>query len=201
MPKRVRAEIPALIGAALIVLLQAVPAGDALEYRRALLAAEPWRVLTAHVVHLNWTHALVNAAAWLVLARLFAPEMGARRQVVCLLLAAAAVSAALALAYPSIAWYRGASGILHALYFAGATVVLRNAARAPRRGGALALAVALVAGGWLKIALELPAGGATPYAPWLGSAVVPQAHLVGAIAGTFFGASLRRRRADAALGA
>jgi rhomboid family GlyGly-CTERM serine protease len=199
MLKLDRPELWALIGAALIVLLQALPAGEALEYRRALLAAEPWRLLSGHLVHLNWTHALVNAAAWVVLARLFAPELDARRQALCMLLAALFVSAALALVCPEIAWYRGASGVLHALYFAGATAMLRAALSAPRRALPLAFAAALVAGGWIKVALEIPRGALTPYADWLGAPTVPQAHLAGAVIATLLVSLFSRRRRPGAL--
>ena len=45
--------------------------GPALEYRRALLASEPWRLLTAHFPHLSLTHALLNSIALMLLGRLF----------------------------------------------------------------------------------------------------------------------------------
>jgi rhomboid family GlyGly-CTERM serine protease len=173
--------------AALVLVLQAVPAaGSMLEYRRGLLAGEPWRLLTAHFVHINWTHALANAVAWLVLAQLFAAQINARRHWLTIAVAAATVSGALAAFYPAIEWYRGASGVLHALFFAGATAMLLGALlRPPPR--ALALPLALLAGGWAKVALELPHGAFTPYAAWLGATTVPQAHLLGAIAGTAVG--------------
>lgn len=178
---------PALAGAALILLLQSMPAVlPALEYRRAALAAEPWRLLTGHLVHVNWTHALVNAVAWVVLASLFAPQLDARRQSLSLALGAAFISLALAGGYPSIAWYRGASGALHALFFAGAvTAVGASLRRQPRRPALLPLA--LLVGGWIKVALEQPGGSATPHAEWLAATTVPQAHLLGALAGTLLG--------------
>jgi rhomboid family GlyGly-CTERM serine protease len=188
--------LAALAGAALTLLLQSLPAVlPALEYRRAMLLAEPWRLLTAHLVHVNWTHALVNAGAWLVLARLFAPQLDARRQLLSLLVGAACISLALAACYPSIEWYRGASGALHALFFAGAGTALAASLRR-RSWHAVLPPLALVAGGCAKIALELPRDGATPYAEWLAATTVPQAHLFGAIAGTalalLFAASARR---------
>jgi len=183
----------ALAGAALIVLQQALPeAGTALEYRRPLLAAEPWRIVGAHLVHINWTHALVNALAWVVLARLFERELPAGAQLLCLGGAAVVISLALALLLPGIAWYRGASGVLHALYFAGATAMLAEAARGR---GSPRWPQLLLAAGWIKVALEIPRGGETVFAAWLGAPVVPQAHLFGALFGTAFGLlSVLRRR-------
>jgi rhomboid family GlyGly-CTERM serine protease len=183
----------ALAGCALILLLQAVPAVlPLLEYRRAALLSEPWRLLTGHFVHVNWSHALVNAGAWLLLARLFAPQLDARRQLLSLLLGAAFISLTLVAWHPSIAWYRGASGALHALYFAGATAAIVRAARARTRRSA-GVALALLAGGWIKVALEQPGGSATPYAEWLAAATVPQAHLLGAVAGTLLGVLFAER--------
>jgi rhomboid family GlyGly-CTERM serine protease len=175
----------ALALAALSLLLLALGGADALEYRRELLATEPWRYVTGHLVHLNWSHALVNALALLIVARLFAPELGAHRQLAVLFASSLVISAALAVSYPGIAWYRGLSGIVHALFFAGATTWLVQAR--PRTLRNLWLPLALVIGGWIKVALEQPAGGALPHAEWLGAAVVPQAHLIGAACGTVFG--------------
>ena len=184
----------AAIAAVVLLLLQAVPeVATLLEYRRTLLLHEPWRLLTGHLVHLNWTHALINAAAWLALAHLFSPVLDVRRQLLCMAAGAFVISAALAIAYPTVEWYRGASGALHALFFAGATAALFQASRRPRRWLPLLWAAALLAGGAIKIALELPRGGATPYAEWLGANTVPQAHLAGAAVGIGLGMLFGRR--------
>lgn len=190
------AERCALAVAALALLLEALGVAEALEYRRALLAAEPWRLMTGHIVHVNWVHALVNALALLVVARLFAPDLRARRQPSVLLAAALAISLVLAAVYPGIAWYRGLSGVLHALFFAGSAAWLMRLE--PRSLRTLWLPAALYFGGWVKVALEQPAGDALPHADWLGAAVVPQAHLVGAACGSVLGLAfaLADRRRD-----
>jgi rhomboid family GlyGly-CTERM serine protease len=175
------------LGAAIALLaLQALGAGDHLEWRRGLLAAEPWRVVTGHLVHIGWLHALLNALALVVVARLYAPDLGVRRQLAALAASALAISAALAWLYPEIEWYRGLSGALHGLYFAGAMTWLLSEPRRSLRG--LWMPAALVIGGWIKVALEQPGTGAVVEAEWLGAAVVPQAHLVGAACGTLLGA-------------
>lgn len=174
-----------MAAAALALLLMAPGLAEPLEYRRALLAQEPWRVFTGHLVHLNWPHALVNALALLIVARLFAPDLSARRQVAVLLVAAVSISIGLAVLYPSIAWYRGMSGVIHALFFAGATLWLARAR--PWSARSLWLPAALVVGGWIKVMLEQPSGDVLPHAEWLGAAVVPQAHLIGAACGSALG--------------
>lgn len=177
----------AALGIALAVLvLQWADAGAALEYRRSALAHEPWRALSGHLVHVSWLHALVNAAALWLVARLLAPDLDARRQLLALGVSALAVSAALAWAYPGIEWYRGLSGALHGLFFAGAAKWL--ASERPRTWSRCWLPAALLAGGWIKVVVEQPGGATTPHAQWLGAAVVPQAHLVGALCGTVLGA-------------
>lgn len=200
-----RAERFALAGALLLLLLQAAVAaapavGSALEYRYVGLTAQPWRALSGHVVHINWPHALVNAAAWFIVARLFMHELSPARQLVVLVTSGIAISVGLAILYPQIAWYRGFSGVLHGLFFAGATAwLLRVLAKVRSRGALNAwLPAALVVGGWIKVALEQPVAGATPYAEWIGAATVPQAHLLGAACGTAFGLVYARARESGA---
>ena len=184
------------VGLALALLvLHALVAAEPLEYQRHLLAREPWRVLTGHLVHINWPHTLVNAAALWVVARLYAEDLGPQRQIVSLIASALAISGALALLYPSIDWYRGLSGALHGLFFAGATKWLLS--ERPRTFRRLWLPAALFVGGWIKVALEHPGGAATPHAQWLGAAVVPQAHFVGAVCGTVLGALFAATNAGA----
>jgi rhomboid family GlyGly-CTERM serine protease len=138
-------------------------------------------------VHINWTHAAVNAAAWLIVARLFAPDLSAATQVLALLVGALAITAGLALLHPWIQWYRGLSGALHALFFAGAGVWTWRAWHRPAARRERWLALVVLAGGWIKVGLEQPSAQVTPYVDWLGANVVPQAHLLGAMAGTIVG--------------
>lgn len=182
------AERCALALAAVALLLQAVDAGALLEYRRGLLVAQPWRLMSGHLVHINWMHALVNCVALVIVARLFAPELSALRQIAVLVVAAFVVGSGLAWFYPAVLWYRGLSGILHALFFAGAVAWLVASWRAqPRNARRIVVPALLVVGGWIKVAIEQPAGGTLPHADWLGAAVVPQAHLLGAACGSVLG--------------
>lgn len=188
------AERLALVGAALLLLLQAVPGWHgALEYRAGSGSAEPWRLLTGHIVHINWTHAVINAAAWWIVARLYAPELRPWRQAAVVLASALCISVGLATLHPTIAWYRGFSGVLHALFFAGGVQWLITSLRTSMRSTGtldvrhLWLPVVLVLGGAIKVLVEQPTGSATPFAEWLGAGTVPQSHLIGASVGVLWG--------------
>jgi rhomboid family GlyGly-CTERM serine protease len=179
------AERFALAGAAAVLLLQCADLGSALEYRRAMLATEPWRLLTAHLVHASWPHALVNALAWVALARLLAPELAPARQAALLASSALGTGLLLWFAAPEVAWYRGLSGALHGLGASGAVLWLAHPAAGggdglrPRLWPALLLAAV-----WAKVLAEQVGGGPIADGNWLGVTVITRSHLFGAAWGT-----------------
>lgn len=152
--------------------------GPALEYRRPLLAAEPWRLMSGHFVHLSLRHAMLNGIALLLLSRLFADRLRAREFWMILGGAPILISLAFWVALPELTWYRGLSGGLHTLYFAGCFAWL-----ASTEGRGRWLPIAALIGGATKVLLEQPWDSSFPFREWLGAAVVPQAHLFGAIVG------------------
>ncbi len=181
------------IGLPLVVLVilavEILGLGPVLEYRRPLLASEPWRLLTGHFAHLSLLHAMLNGVALLLLGRLFAGRL--RTAELWAILAGAPLLISLVFwgALPGLGWYRGLSGVLHALYFAGCVVWVRGS-----RGRERWLPLAALIGGMLKVLLEQPWDASFPFHAWLGAPVVPQAHLVGAIVGTAAGLCLSARR-------
>jgi len=184
-----RALTGMLVPALVTLLVQFFNLPMELEYRRPLLSSEPWRLFTGHFVHLSWLHAVLNCVALLILERLFEGRL--RRAELWLMLAASPVliSAALWIALPDLEWYRGLSATLHAIFFAGCIAWIA-AARHGRW-----LPVAALAGGVIKVLLEQPWDASLPFREWLGAAVVPQAHLAGALcgvaAGCFFAVARR----------
>jgi rhomboid family GlyGly-CTERM serine protease len=167
----------------LVLLVEFLLWGDALEYRRALLRSEPWRLLTGHFTHLSLLHAMVNSVALILLTKLFAERMRTWEQWAVLLGASLGISLVFWIAMPGLIWYRGLSGDLHALYFAGCVLWLLTSSGRDRW-----LPITALAGGTIKVLLEQPWRGETfPWLSWLGATVVPQAHLIGALLGTAAG--------------
>jgi len=173
----------------LVAIELLAPAGS-LEYRRALLAAEPWRLITGHFVHLSLTHALLNCVALMLLGRLFDARLKTGELWAVLGGAPVLISLGFWLFLPELEWYRGLSGALHTLYFAGCIVWLGEAT-----GRGRWLPMAALALGALKVLMEQPWDASFPFREWLGGAVVPQAHLIGATIGIAAGLGMRAVRA------
>jgi rhomboid family GlyGly-CTERM serine protease len=160
---------------ALFLLLQL--GGDAtltaLRYdRSALGAGQWWRLASAHVVHLNLRHALLNGLGLVLMWALFVTDYRARQWFLIVLAAAAAIDAGLWFRDTSVLWYVGASGVLHGVMAAGILAALRRGELA-----GVVLAVCLLA----KLTYE-QWSGALPFA---GAAVpvVVNAHLYGVFGG------------------
>lgn len=163
-------------GAAVILGVQAGADPALLEYRRDMLASEPWRALSGHWVHLSWLHALADAAGLVLLASLFFPRARSGLAGLALLALPLAVSAALYLLWPELEWYRGFSGVLYALLAAGALVWLLGPQATPRSRG---LALTLLALFSLKLIQDRAWQAHWPHATWLDGPLAPQAHLAG----------------------
>jgi rhomboid family GlyGly-CTERM serine protease len=181
------------IGLPVVVLLvlaaQYFDLGDALEYRRSVAFVEPWRLLTSHFVHLTFLHAALNAVALVLLGRVFERRLRPAEFLALLLGSPIAISLAFRFLLPELAWYRGLSDVLHAIYFAGCVVWVATAT-----GRLRWLAIAALLAGTVKVLVEQPWGADFPVHAVLRIAVVPQAHLIGAVVGTATGLVLRRFR-------
>lgn len=98
-----------------------------LQYQPDWLASgEWWRLLSAHIAHLNLTHAALNTAAlWLLMAWL-----GEQYRTWEWLLVGTATGLGISLALwafsPQISYYVGLSGVLHGLWLYGAAPLCRK---------------------------------------------------------------------------
>jgi rhomboid family GlyGly-CTERM serine protease len=145
---------------------------QAMAYDRDRLAhGQMWRVLTAHLVHLNWRHALLNCAGLAALWALFAREYSPRRWLWILGVAALTIDLGLWFVLPGVVWYVGASGVLHGAWSAGACAAYR---RADGMGAVMMLVLVV------KLAYEQQSGVSIFEGDL---ALVPQAHLLGALGG------------------
>jgi rhomboid family GlyGly-CTERM serine protease len=177
----------ALLAACLLLLLPTLggePGRQLLRYERTGLAlGEWWRLATAHLVHLDLRHALLNALGLVLMWALFARDYSPKAWLAIVLGAMTGIDAGLWLVASTVQWYVGSSGVLHGIMAAGALAHVRTGER-----GGWAL-VALLA---LKLAYEHWVGAL----PLSGSdAVVVDAHLYGVLGGAAVAVFLKPRGA------
>ena len=147
--------------------------------RAALAAGELWRLLTAHFVHLDLHHVLLNCLGLALVWALFARDYTPRQWTVITLAAIAAIDAGLWWWDSTLEWYVGSSGALHGIMAAGALARVR---RGEAEGWVLAafLAGKLAWNYWMG---ALPVSAGLP--------VVSQAHFYGVAGGLAAAAFLR----------
>ncbi len=152
--------------------------GLLLRYDRGAIAAGGWwRLLTAHVVHLDAHHLILNELGLVLMWSLFAQDYDAVEWCVIVLSGALAISSGLWWLSPRVSWYVGASGVLHSVMAAGAAKHL-----AVRSWDRWILSLGLCA----KLAWEQWAG---PHS----TLIVVDAHLYGALCGFAVGGALSLR--------
>lgn len=177
--------------AVLLIALQLLPADwhRSLWYdRQGVAAGEYWRILTGNLVHLGWTHLALNVGSLLVGIWVFYPARNPIAWAIAQFVCSLATSIGLYLFSPGIQWCVGMSGALHGLLMIGAIDWIRQGDRI----GWLMLLI------WTaKLAWEQFKGAMPLSAETVGSAVVTDAHLWGAIGGLLYvaGEHLYRRRA------
>jgi rhomboid family GlyGly-CTERM serine protease len=145
----------------------------ALRYDRAgLEAGELWRLVTAHIVHLDLEHAALNVLGLVMMWALFARDFTLRQWLLVLGASLVAIDLGLWVFDPEVRWYVGSSGVLHGVMAAGTLAHLRR--------GDL--------DGWILAAFIL---GKLAYEQWTGAlpfegtaAVVVNSHLYGVIGGS-----------------
>lgn len=149
-----------------------------------------WRWLTAHVVHLGFTHCLMNVTALGLIVILFGRAFSALAWLGIFVVSALMISAGLELWRQDLGWYVGLSGVLHGFFVAGLV------ARAGKRD----LEFWVLGGGLLaKLLWEQTLGPLPGSETGAGASVVTEAHALGALAGLLAASliclmSLRRSR-------
>ncbi|MGB6306650.1 MAG: rhombosortase [Steroidobacteraceae bacterium] len=168
----------------LLTLAAVLGLGDSvsqlLRYDRSAIAAGGWwRLLTAHIVHLDVHHLVLNEMGIVLVWSLFAQDYDAVEWCAIVLGGALAISSGLWWLSPQVSWYVGASGVLHAVMAAGA-------------------AKHLVDHAWDRWILIVGLAAKLAWEQWFAAPaplIVVDAHLYGACCGFLMGAALSLRMA------
>lgn len=184
MQQKVEVWIPALAIIGIAAVLQAIPgAVEVLRYQADANASQPWRLITGHWIHLGWMHLALNAAGIALLAALFAHELRPVDWIATTTLMPLAISCGFLLFNPELQWYVGLSGVLHGLMLTGCLLLWQTSTQATGKRMAAIIAIVVLA----KLAHEQWAGAESGTEKLISGSVVVDAHLFGAIAGTFWG--------------
>lgn len=172
--------------AGVLVLLLPLAGGDALRLlwryeRDAVGLGQWWRLLGAHLVHLDLRHALLNAAGLALLWALFARNYRPWQWFAALLLCVVVIDAGFWWLSPGLSWYVGASALLHGAFACGCMALMR---RRDMYGYVAAVAFAA------KLGWEWWQG---PLPVMHGQPVVTVSHVYGAVGGVLAGLLLRPR--------
>jgi rhomboid family GlyGly-CTERM serine protease len=142
-------------------------------YDRHVFLIEPWRLWTAHWVHLSVWHWALNVAALALLPEIFL-RTSPRFFLLLWFTLPPLVSLMLYFFMPNLIQYAGLSGVLHGIYLAVALSATQNSHAAERKMGWV-----VVLGVCAKVGWEAYSGNSQT-AKLIGAPVVLQAHQYGA---------------------
>jgi len=166
----------------LIVTFIGLIGSDAIQWlrfdRTAMLNGEVWRLISGHFAHLGWSHLVMNVFGLILIWVLFNNTAPDRRWLIVLLLSTLGTSLLLLWLNPTLQWYVGLSGVLHAFFVFGCL----NEIYSGRKSSWILLIVIIVKLIWEQIAGPLPGSEQSA-----GGNVIVDAHLYGAIIGLLIG--------------
>ncbi|WP_343683188.1 rhombosortase [Acinetobacter baylyi] len=151
---------------------------DRFIYWREDLPQQFWQFWTAHWVHVGWMHFVLNMLAFACLPFIF-PHSKNWQLLILILCISPIISLGFYWFMPYISAYAGFSGVLHGLYVAVALVSLKYKKERNFAGLVLGLVIA-------KIVWENTFGN-TGTAQLIGSPVLIESHLLGALSGALVG--------------
>jgi rhomboid family GlyGly-CTERM serine protease len=137
-------------------------------------AGEYWRGYTAHWVHANWWHFLLNAAGMILCMTLASPTWSIRRWIAYHLCLALGISILFTLLNPELRWYVGYSGVLFGIYLLAAIDLYSR-----DKTIALLIGAAIV----IKVVLEQSSDINVTSGNLIGIPVIIDAHLYGLLLG------------------
>ena len=181
------------VGIAISVTLVALLGSNGAQWLRydriAILDGQLWRLITAHIVHLGWSHLAMNLAGLCLIWAIFGGHIPWQRWLTLLLVGVIGISILLFIFNPHLRWYVGLSGVLHTLFIAGCLVDLKY-----RRWDTRILLALVI----FKLAYEQLWGPMPGSESTAGGKVIVDAHFYGAICGFlimgFFGLIDRHKK-------
>lgn len=168
----------ALGGVMLVLYLSGSHATEALQFERQWISDRQWwRFLGANLVHSGGAHLAMNLIGLVIVALISGRTLGPGQVLVAWIVTSLATTLGLWFLNPGIQWYLGASGALHGMLIA---VALPLALKGDFTGVALSVLLAV------KLAWEQLMGPLPGSEESLGTRVVVDAHLYGALGGVLF---------------
>ena len=181
MNPRLRLLAPFTIWLGLFLLCLALYLSDAesiLRYDHNLIArGEIWRLVTGHLMHLNWPHFWLNMGGLVIVAVFFRQDCTSFQWLLLISGSCLFISAGLYWFDPAMHWYMGLSGVLHSLFVVGGWYERR---RFVVSGNVLLLLI------FAKLVYEQFGGGLAASEAMIGAHVAVNAHLYGALAGVLY---------------
>ena len=168
--------LPAIIAlVCIIIAFSGESLSEALRYdAKAIKNGEIWRLVTAHFVHLGWSHLWLNMAGLLLVFVFFAQCVSVRYWLLCLAVNALGISLLIYFLNPEIIWYVGLSGVLHGLFILGGIADIQY-----RKWEGIGFTLIILA----KVSYEQIAGPLPGSEETAGGPVLVDAHFYGAIIG------------------
>lgn len=178
-----RQMTPSMLGPLLIIFLCFVSwilepfSGQELAYQRQqIINYYWWQLVTANLVHTNFTHLVLNTFGLCLLWLIHGQYYTIKGYLVSCLILGCSVTLGIFIFSHDLLWYAGFSGILHGLFVIGACKDIQN--RVP-------LAWLLFAAVWLKIFYEQVFGQSEMVASLINANVAIDAHMYGGLTGLF----------------
>ena len=131
---------------------------------------EYWRILSAHWIHVNWRHWLLNSAGLILCMGIASPVWSIWRWVIYHLVLASGISLLFTMLNPELHWYVGYSGVLFGIFSLAAFDLYAREKL---------IASLLLVGMMVKIALEQTGDLNVTTRDFIDSPVIIDAHLYG----------------------